>query len=86
MAADINYHLRSVIAREFGVPVEQATDDVTVESLGADSLDVIELCMELEEQCNLRVDDERWEKCRTVGDYIHAAIRASSGQERAADG
>lgn len=41
-----------------------------VNDLGADSLDQVELVMEIEEQFNLSIPDEQAEKIQTVGDAV----------------
>ena len=49
----------AVVAKEFGVPVESSTRETSlVHDLGAESLDVIELKMELEEEFSIRIPDE----------------------------
>ncbi|SHE31976.1 MULTISPECIES: acyl carrier protein [Caloramator] len=50
-------------------------DDITMESsfmddLGADSLDVVELIMALEDEFDLEIPDEEAEKIQTVGDVV----------------
>lgn len=50
-------------------------DDITMESsfvddLGADSLDIVELVMALEEEFDLEIPDEDAEKIRTVGEAV----------------
>lgn len=50
-------------------------DDITMESsftddLGADSLDIVELIMALEEEFDLEIPDEDAEKIQTVGDVV----------------
>ena len=62
------------IAEQLGID----TDDITMESsfiedLGADSLDIVELIMALEEEFGIEIPDEDGEKLTTVGsavDYI----------------
>ncbi|KRQ86950.1 Acyl carrier protein [Caloramator mitchellensis] len=51
------------------------TDDITMDShfiddLGADSLDIVELIMALEEDFDLEIPDEDAEKIQTVGDVV----------------
>ena len=41
-----------------------------MESLGADSLDVVELVMTLEKEFDIDISDEETEQCRTVADVI----------------
>lgn len=56
--------------------LEQEEDQVTMESsimddLGADSLDLVDLLMSLEDEFDLEVPDEDIEKIKTVGDLVH---------------
>lgn len=55
--------------------LEVEPDDVTLgsnilEDLGADSLDVVDIVMSLEDEFNLEVPDEEIEGIRTVGDIV----------------
>jgi acyl carrier protein len=53
------------------VKADQVTPDAKfIEDLGADSLDIVELVMALEEEYEVEVPDEDAEKLRTVGDVI----------------
>ena len=40
------------------------------EDLGADSLDIVELLMEIEEACGVSISDEESERLKTVGDAV----------------
>jgi acyl carrier protein len=53
------------VAREECVPEASFTDD-----LGADSLDLVELIMEMEETFNVQIADNELEKIRTIQDVI----------------
>ncbi len=55
------------LSRQMDVPVESITEDTTFESLGIDSLDTVEMLMDLEEELN--VDLELEEKLSTVGEF-----------------
>ena len=49
-----------------------------VEDIGADSLDIVELVMELEEEFDIQIPDDQAEKIKTVGeavDFIENAIK-----------
>ena len=51
--------------------VENCTETARLdEDLGADSLDVVELLMELEDEFELAIADEQAEQFRTVGDVV----------------
>ena len=63
--------VREIIVEQLGVE----EDDVTMESsfiddLGADSLDIVELIMALEEEFDLEIPDNEAEKITTVGDVV----------------
>ena len=51
-------------------PAEVKEDSRFVEDLGADSLDVVELVMALEEKYDIEIPDEDAEKIKTVADAI----------------
>ena len=56
------------LSKQLDIPVESITEDTTFESLGIDSLDTVEMVMDLEEQ--LGVDLELEEKIATVGELV----------------
>lgn len=54
-----------------------------IDDIGADSLDIVELVMELEEEFDIQIPDEHAEKIKTVGeaiDYIEAKIKEKGGE------
>ncbi len=60
-----------VIVDRLGVDESQVTEDASFrEDLDADSLDVVELVMELEEEFKTEISDEDAEKLQTVGDAV----------------
>lgn len=53
-----------------------------IEDIGADSLDIVELVMELEEEFDIQIPDDQAEKIKTVGeaiDFIDAKIKDKGG-------
>ena len=60
--------IANYLSRQMDVPVESITEDTTFESLGIDSLDTVEMLMDLEEELN--VDLELEEKLSTVGEFV----------------
>ena len=60
-----------IIIDKLGIDKEKITSDSRfIEDLGADSLDTVELIMELEEEFGLEIPDEEAEKLATVGDAV----------------
>ncbi|QTP06402.1 acyl carrier protein [Helicobacter pylori] len=63
--------MRAVIAEQLNVDAAQVTPEAEfVKDLGADSLDVVELIMALEEKFNIEIPDEQAEKIVNVGDAM----------------
>jgi transcription antitermination protein NusB len=68
---DILAKLRPVIAEQLGVDESEVREDASfTDDLNADSLDLVELIMSLEEQFNLQISDEEAEKLTTVGEAV----------------
>jgi len=63
-----------IVSEQLGVNKEQVSRETSfVNDLGADSLDTVELVMELEEEFDINIPDDAAEKIQTVGqaiDYI----------------
>lgn len=64
--------IRDVIVEQLGVEdVELITMDTTfIDDLGADSLDIVELIMALEEEFDIEIPEAEAEKISTVGDVV----------------
>jgi acyl carrier protein len=54
----------------YSVDIEAATPETTLESLGIDSLDRIELVMKIEERFEIEISHEEAKACATVGDIL----------------
>jgi acyl carrier protein len=68
-----------IIANQLGVDKEIVSPEANVvDDLGADSLDVVELVMALEEAFDLEIPDEEAEKIRTVKDIIEYLAKSLS--------
>ena len=60
-----------IVCENLGVNKEQVTEKTSfIEDVGADSLDIVELIMELEEEFEINIPDEQAEKIKTVGEAI----------------
>jgi acyl carrier protein len=66
---EIAERVKSIIVEQLGVSMEEVTPAASfIEDLGADSLDIVELIMALEEEYDLEIPDEDAEKIQTVED------------------
>jgi acyl carrier protein len=67
----IDARVRSIIADQLGITEEEIKPESKfIEDLGADSLDIVELIMAMEEEFQTEIPDEEAEKIRCVGDAI----------------
>lgn len=72
----VEQKVKSIVAEQLGVAVEEVKNESSFQDdLGADSLDVVELVMALEEAFGCEIPDEEAEKITTVQaaiDYVNA--------------
>jgi acyl carrier protein len=77
--APVSERLRKIIVDQLGVDESEVVPSASfVEDLNADSLDLVELIMSLEEEFKLQISDEDAEKITTVQeaeDYIEEHLR-----------
>ena len=68
---EILLKIKPIIAKELGIKEENITLEAKIEEdLGADSLDAIEVIMDLEEAFNIEIMDEDTEKMKTIDDIV----------------
>jgi acyl carrier protein len=76
MSSDLSKRIQTIVAEQLGVEISEVTKDASIlDDLGADSLDVVELVMTLEEAFNIEVPDEAVEEMHTIGD-VHRFVEA----------
>ena len=63
--------VKAIVVEQLGVDEVDVTQETSFEKLNADSLDIVELIMALEEAFDLDIPDEEAEKLRTVGDAVN---------------
>lgn len=80
MSQSIEEKVRKIIVERLGVDETEVTLEASfTNDLGADSLDTVELIMELEKEFNISIPDEQAEQIQTVGDavtYLDSQINA----------
>jgi len=65
----------TLVADQLGVDVTEVTPEASIfDDLGADSLDVVELVLSLEDTFDIEVSDEEVEDMRTIGDIQQYVI------------
>ncbi len=63
--------VKKIVVEQLGVEEEEISMDSSfIDDLGADSLDIVELIMALEEEFDLEIPDSEAEKISTVGDIV----------------
>ena len=63
--------LREIFADQFAIDADTITESTDIVSdLGADSLDVVELLMSLEDEYGVSIEDEKVAELKTVGDVV----------------
>ncbi len=72
MAAFDEGKVKEIISKELEVAIDKLAPEAKfIEDLGADSLDIVELVMALEEEFGLEIPDEDADKLKTVGDALN---------------
>jgi acyl carrier protein len=81
MATFSEDRVKEIVAKELEVDVKQLTPEAKfIEDLGADSLDIVELVMALEEEFGLDIPDEDADKLKTVGDAMNYLKQHAAAQ------
>lgn len=78
VVASVEERVIEIVCENLAVSKEQVSRKTAfIEDIGADSLDIVELIMELEEEFEITIPDDQAEKIKTVGeavDYIQKEI------------
>jgi acyl carrier protein len=70
-AANVEGKVKKIIAEQLGVAEDEIkTTSSFIEDLGADSLDIVELVMAMEEEFEVEIPDEEAENIKTVQDAV----------------
>jgi acyl carrier protein len=68
---DVFEKVRSLISEQLDIDEDKISPETTFEEIDADSLDVVELVMALEEEFDIEIADEAVENIKTVADIIN---------------
>ncbi|MBO4915286.1 MAG: acyl carrier protein [Oscillospiraceae bacterium] len=79
-AEEVFGKLQTMIAEHFGIDKDEITRQSSlVDDLGADSVDLIDFVMEMEEQFGLdEIPDEDYSQLKTVGDCVDYLVRKAN--------
>ena len=71
--------VREIIVEQLGVSADEVVAEASfIDDLGADSLDIVELVMAIEEEFDIEVPDEEAERMQNIGDVIAYVEEKSS--------
>ena len=71
MAATVETRIKEIVCEQLGVSDDEVTLQASfIDDLGADSLDIVELVMALEEESEIEISDEDAENIKTVQDVV----------------
>lgn len=70
--ASIEDKVKSIIVEQLGISEDEVKPEASfIDDLGADSLDIVELVMAMEEEFEIEIPDEEAENIKAVGDAIN---------------
>ena len=70
--SDTAERVKKIVVEHLGVDADKVTEQASfIDDLGADSLDIVELVMAMEEELEVENPDEEAENIKTVGDAIN---------------
>jgi acyl carrier protein len=74
--------IREIIVEQLGVSAEEVVPEASfIDDLGADSLDIVELVMAIEEEFGLEIPDEDAERMQNIADAINYVENATAGRD-----
>ena len=69
--SEVAERIIEIVAEKMDKPKEEITEDKSfVNDLGADSLDIVEMMMDIEDEFDLSIPEEETQKIQTIGDAI----------------
>ena len=74
--------IREIIIEQLGVAAEEVVPEASfIDDLGADSLDIVELVMAIEEEFGLEIPDEDAERMQNIADVISYVEERTAGRD-----
>lgn len=82
---NLEQRVRQSVATMLGFPLDEVKLESDLsEDLQADSLDLVELVMHIEDEFNLEIEDEKAEQCKTVQDILNIVSELSGDKHETA--
>lgn len=75
MREQIKQEVKSILAKQFGKTVEEMSDDLDLETLGADSLDSVEIVMELEHHFQIVIEEDEYEGKSSLVNIVDLVLK-----------
>lgn len=72
---EIQQEMLQIVGDQLGQPIEAIDDETTFTSLGADSLDIVEMIMHVEEKYDIQIEDKDAEECKTFNEFVDMVTR-----------
>lgn len=73
-SAQLAERLRTRITAQLGLSETKQVDAIRLDDLGADSLDLVEIIMELEEEFDVSLSDSEAKSIQTIGDLLRVVV------------
>jgi len=78
--SEILEKVRRMVAEKLGIDLDDVKEDANIiEDLGADSLDLVDIVMYVEDTFGIRVEDEELEKIKTLKDIVDGIAKKLEG-------
>lgn len=78
---DILFHIREALHQRYDIPLEEITPETTLQSLGIDSLGLIELMFEVEDQLKIRIPQD-FATPVTIADLVELVDRVLKSTQK----
>lgn len=75
---DIFDRILPIIVKRLDIDAQRVTPEATLHDLGADSLDLVEIILDIEEQLHIEIDDESAENLKNVDDVVTYVAKLSA--------
>lgn len=75
MKDQIKQEVKQILAKQFGRTVDEIDDSLDLETLGADSLDTVEIVMELEHHFQIAIEEDEYEGKSSLTSIVDLVLK-----------